>query len=123
MSAKKPFPVKLVVVIVFAVGVAVFAIMRQTKASLIRHQNRATAHFNAGEYDQAIQVYEELLPRFSEGADKERVRKQIAQCWKIQGDNPALTFDKQLEFYRKAREYDKDCITSKVFLRALEKGD
>ena len=122
MPAAKKFPVKLFVVLLFAGGVAVFAYLQFQKGRLISHENRAVAHFNAQEYDKAITEYETLLPKLSDAAAKQRIRRQLAECWKAKGDDTGLIYEKSREFYRKAWEYDPDVITSDSLRRSLEEG-
>ena len=113
--------VKLLVALLLAVVVAVFAVRQHQKSQLLATENQAVAHCNRGQYDQAIQVYEDLIPRLSDAGDKDRVRRQLAQCWKAKGDDPQLSLKEQVGYYKKALAHDPGCITNKVILDAIER--
>ena len=123
MASVKKKPIKVAVMLLFIAAAAVFTFLQYRKGQLIRQENRAVAHYNTAHYDEAIGVYVDLLPKLRAAGAKDRVRKQLAQCWKDKGDDPKLSFEEQLEYYRKALEYDRGCITNKVLLRALEQNE
>ena len=121
-ASGRKFPVKAFVVFLLIVVVAAFAVWQNRKGQLRTLENRAVAHQNAAQYDQAISVYEELLPKLSGDADEARVRKQMAVCWKAKGDDPTLPLKEQFGYYEKALEYDPGCITNKVTLDAMKRS-
>ena len=118
----RKFPVKGFVIFLLIVVVAAFAIWQNSKGRLVTLENQAVGHQNAAQYDEAICVYDELLPKLGSNADKARVRRQLAVCWKAKGDNPSLPLKQQIEYYKKALEYDPGCITNKVTLDAIKRS-
>jgi tetratricopeptide (TPR) repeat protein len=120
MAKVKPQAIKLIVTIVFACAVAVFGYTQYQKGKLIAHENRAVAHFNADEYDKAISEYESLLPKLSAGETRQRVTVQLGKCWKAKSEDYSLTLKQQLEYARKALEYDPNAITNPQILSALK---
>lgn len=122
MAKIKPQAIKLIVTIVLACAVAVFGYTQYQKGKLIAHENRAIAHFNADEYDEAISEYASLLTKLSAGEARQRVTVQLGQCWKAKSEEFSLTFKKQLEYARKALEYDPNAITNPQILNGLKKN-
>ena len=119
---KQALAIKAAVVVVVIVAVVVFAGWQQGKSRLVTLENQAIGHQNVESYDEAIKVYEELLPKLSSDADKTRVRKQLARCWKAKGDDPTLPLKEQIPYFKKALEYDPNCITDKIMLNAVKKA-
>lgn len=108
------------VVLLAILAVAGFLVYYLQQRSLILRENEATELYNNGRYVEAARLYQALLPKVG-SAGKVRVRKQMAQCYKNLGDDPALGTTEQVELYRKALSYDGACITDPNLLKLINR--
>ena len=111
---------KNIAILLFVGLAALFALRQLQKRQNILRENQAIEHFNNQNYDKAVKIYKQLLPRVN-AEGKERIRKQVALCYKSKGDDPGLSLNRQIELYSEALNYDKNSITDPQLLKLIKR--
>ena len=117
-ETKKKKPIRTLVFLLILIAAVVIVGVRVKTYLHVRQENAATAAFNAGNYQEAVDGYLALLPKL-DGQDAERVEESVAECYLRIGESPETSAAEQMRWYKKALEYDEDCITSPTLLKSI----
>ncbi|MCK5802027.1 MAG: hypothetical protein KAI66_04305 [Lentisphaeria bacterium] len=110
---------KNIVMVLFLLGAGGFIYLQIQKRAVIQQENQAMEHYNAGEYDKALELYDGLH-KVAKSADKKRLASMIAKCYVGKTEDSSLSYKKQLDLMRKAYQCDPSSITNPAFLKKLE---
>lgn len=109
--------------LLIAIGVAIYkgGLILFRHRELTHKENRGVSAFNNQDYEEAIDVFEEILretPEYEESR-RRRLEKHLAQSYHNKAEDTSRPLSESIELYRKAEKYDEDIIEDEMIKRLI----